>query len=549
MAKHIRGGLFEVDTIPYGHNSGSYWGTTSVKDIEDTPDPGDPFKGADPLDSFRAEGTEFTTPDDLFEHQKDDVRTMLHSKKNFLVLSEMGVGKTPEAISVAMGMKAKNVLVMLPKTLRLEWSRQIEQWTGIKPVVCHRGSYRRLNPLFEEKYIPESEGKEVSPFFILNYDTFRKDEYKEILESYPWDLIIMDEVHHLRNSGTKTTKQIFSFLEQQRKTRVIMMTGSPIVNSPLDFYTFLQMQNQSYYTNTNKLIWLEDYAYFSKQQNRIKIFGTKNEKKFREEIKPFTIRRKKEDVLKFLPEKYYRTSTLEMEDDQRELYDKMATELVMELDDGATMAVPGVLALLTRLRQVNLDPRLVPGIKGNVSSSKTEFLMDLIEEFTEGGSDGAPRKLVVFSTFADYVDLVSKQLTTKGVNNRAFSGRTASDKILPMVKEFQEDPEVQVAVGTIKVMGEGITLTGASDVVLMDRWWTPAANNQAVDRLHRPGQENAVQVILPSNDGSIDQTLDDILNMKKRMTDALLTDNGVIEEFLDAFRVTHRPAPMFKNGK
>ena len=549
MPRNFRGGLFTVDSIPYGHNSNSYWGATAVKEIDDTPDPGDPFEGKDPLDTFRAEGTEFTTPDDLFEHQKDDVRSMLRSNKNFLVLSEMGVGKTPEAISVALGMKAQNVLVLVPKTLRLEWGRQIEQWTGVKPVVCHRGSYRRLNPLFEEKYIPSTKGEEVSPFFILNYDTFRKDEYKEILESYPWDLIIMDEVHHLRNSGTKTTKQIFSFLAEQSKTRVIMMTGSPIVNSPLDFYTFLQMQNQVRYTTQNKMVWLEDYAYFSRQQNRIKIFGTKNEKKFREEINPFTIRRKKEEVLKFLPEKYFRTSTLEMEDDQREVYDKMATQLVMELDDGATMAVPGVLALLTRLRQVNLDPRLVPELKGNISSSKTDFLLDLVQEFTEGGGGGAPRKLVVFSTFAGYVDLVSKDLEKIGVNFRAFSGRTPPDKILPMIKEFQEDPEVQVAIGTIKVMGEGITLTAASDVVLMDRWWTPAANNQAIDRLHRPGQENAVQVILPSNDQSIDQTLDEILNMKKRMTDALLTDGDIIGDFLESFRVSHRPTPMFNNGK
>ena len=297
------------------------------------------------------------------------------------------------------------------------------------------------------------------------------------------------------------------------------------------------------------MVWLEDYAYFSRQQNRIKIFGTKNEKKFREEINPFTIRRKKEEVLKFLPEKYFRTSTLEMEDDQREVYDKMATQLVMELDDGATMAVPGVLALLTRLRQVNLDPRLVPELKGNISSSKTDFLLDLVQEFTEGGGGGAPRKLVVFSTFAGYVDLVSKDLEKLGVNFRAFSGRTPPDKILPMIKEFQDDPEVQVAIGTIKVMGEGITLTAASDVVLMDRWWTPAANNQAIDRLHRPGQENAVQVILPSNDQSIDQTLDEILNMKKRMTDALLTDGDIIGDFLESFRVSHRPTPMFNNGK
>jgi len=531
MVRSVRGGLFEVDVVPYGHKSSQYWGDAPIAEMDQTPDPGDPFNGQDPLDTFRVEGTQFTTPDDLFEHQKEDVRAILRSNKNFLVLSEMGVGKTPEAISVAMGLKAKNVLVLLPKSLRLEWGRQIEQWTGVKPVICHKGSSRRLNPLFEEKYLPEREGHSVSPFFILNYDTFRKDDHKELLEKYPWDLIIMDEVHHLRNSETKTTKQILSFLKEQKKAKVIMMTGSPIVNSPLDFYTFLQMQNSNKYTSQNRIEFLNQYCYWQPYRSKPKIFGTKNERQFREEINPFTIRRKKEEVLKYLPEKYIRTADLEMEEDQQEVYDKMASELVVMLDDGEEFNAPGVLALLQRLRQINLDPRLI-GIQR--SSSKTDFLLEMVSDYSD-----TDRKLVVFSTYKTYVNLLCKEFDRMGISYVAFTGDTNADLIGPQVKSFQEDPTVQVAVGTIKVMGEGITLTAASDVILMDRWWTPAANNQAIDRLHRPGQENAVQVILPSNAGSIDQTLDDILKNKAQMSDSLLADTGIMEEFMDSFRSSH----------
>ena len=321
-----------------------------------------------------------------------------------------------------------------------------------------------------------------------------------------------------------------------------MMTGSPIVNSPLDFYTFLRMQNQVRYTGKNRVEFLNQYAYWQPYRSKPKIFGTKNEAQFRREIAPFTIRRKKEEVLKYLPEKYERLADLEMEDDQREVYDKMASELVVMLDDGEEFNAPGVLALLQRLRQINLDPRII-GL--DRSSSKTEFLLDMVEDFADGGDNGAPRKLVVFTTYATYVALLSKEFDKLGVKYVAFSGKTPDDKIAPQVQAFQEDPEIQVAIGTIKVMGEGITLTAASDVVLMDRWWTPAANNQAIDRLHRPGQENAVQIILPSNDKSIDQTLDDILNSKKAMTDSLLSEGSIMADFMDSFRVSHHAQSMF----
>ena len=542
MPRNVRGGLFAVDYIPYGHDSLLSWGDTAVAELDNTAEPEDPFKGQDPLETFSCQGTQFNIPEDLFEHQKEDVRQMLQSPKNYLVLSEMGVGKTPEAISVAMGMKAQDVLVLVPKSLRLEWGRQIEQWTGVKPVVCHRGSSRSLNPLFEEKVIPWRDGKDVSPFFILNYDSFRKQDHKDLITGYPWDLIIMDEVHHLRNSDTKTTRQVLSFLEEMKDTRVIMMTGSPIVNSPLDFYTFLRMQNQVRYSAKNRIEFLNQYAYWQPYRSKPKIFGTKNEAQFRREIAPFTIRRKKEDVLKFLPEKYERLADLEMDDDQREVYTKMASELVVMLDDGEEFNAPGVLALLQRLRQINLDPRLIGMDR---SSSKTEFLLEMVEDFADGGDNGAPRKLVVFTTYATYVELLSKEFDKLGVKYVAFSGKTPDDKIAPQVKAFQEDPEIQVAIGTIKVMGEGITLTAASDVVLMDRWWTPAANNQAIDRLHRPGQENAVQIILPSNDKSIDQTLDDILNSKKAMTDSLLSEGSIMADFMDSFRVSHHAQSMF----
>ena len=127
--------IIDIDKVPLGHQSETYWDEAEKKE-DHTLFP----EGTDPLAWRSIQGTEFNIPKDLFTHQKEDVRTVCKTDKNFLILSEMGVGKTPEAISIAMMTGAKNILVLVPKSLRLEWGRQVEQWTGTKPIICHKSS-------------------------------------------------------------------------------------------------------------------------------------------------------------------------------------------------------------------------------------------------------------------------------------------------------------------------------------------------------------------------------------------------------------------------
>ncbi len=469
------------------------------------------------------EGQEFRIPQSLYSYQVQDVDRIRKAGQNFLILSEMGVGKTPEVISVVEMEKFKRVLVLCPKSLRLEWGRQIVQWTGIEPIICRRGSSKRLDPLFESI----QNGGSKSPYFILNYDTFRIDRHIDILKLISWDCIVMDEVHHLRNPETKATVGVKKFLESQKQALVLPMTGSPVVNSPLDMYTILSLIKPVLYTRANRIEFLDKYTYWSPRRNRPKILGVRRERmaEFHKSMEPFSVRRLKEDVLPFLPAKTRRVVLLDMEDEQAELYRKMATDLVLMLDEGESISAPSVLALLIRLRQLNLDPAIL-GI--DAPSSKTEFLLDLIKD--------GPSKLVVFSTFERYIRYISRILERMGIQHVSITGKTGADQIARNVQTFQNDPHCQVALGTIKVMGEGITLTAASDVVLMDRWWTPTANNQAVDRLHRPGQHSPVQIILPTNSKSIDQSLDAILEGKAGITDSLLNEASIMQEVTDDLR-------------
>jgi len=492
----------------------------------------------------------FNLPDDLYQHQKEDLDRLLSTEESMMNLSEMGVGKTPIAIGLATKGGYRKALVICPKTLRLEWARQIKDWTGEEPDVSRRGSTRRLETLFNDML-----GKgEPSLWFIVNYDTFRTRRHLDILNLYPFDLIIMDEVHRLRNESTTTTRGIMEFLSHHKNSRVLCMTGSPIVNRPEDLHTILEIvrpqeynrftrsQFESQYTNydytmmkrcrscgkvttyTSAMVCTGCGSMHFKPFRSKKLVGVRGLEELRKKTEKFTIRRTKEEVLKYLPEKYYRRVMLDMGDEQRELYDSMEKELFVLLDSGEPLWAPGVLAQLTRLRQLNVDPKIL-GI--DKPSAKTEFIQDLINE------NG---KLVIFSTFEKYVMYLHYNI---GVEHITITGSTPVDERIPMAVEFNKNPNIRVCLATIGPSspgGEGLTLTGASNVVFADRWWTPTTNSQGEDRLHRITQKNSVQVILPIIEDSIDESFDKILEKKKAISEEYLGEQGNMQEIVDDLR-------------
>ena len=498
--------------------------------------------------------SQFNLPEDLYQHQKEDLERLLSTEDSYMNLSEMGTGKTPISIGLATKGGYRKTLVVCPKTLRLEWARQILDWTGSEPDVSKRGSTRRLETLFSDML-----GKGApNPWFILNYDTFRSRKHLDILNLYPFDLIILDEVHRLRNESTSTTKGMFEFLSNHPDSRVLCMTGSPIVNRPEDLHTILEVVRPEEYdsstrrrfeynytdyirralkrcrgcgrvtTNVQATLCLncgsDNFRYFHSN----KLAGVKHLDELRELTKEFTIRRTKEEVLPFLPEKYFRRVLLEMGEEQREVYDTMEKELFVMLDNGEPLWAPCVLALLTRLRQLNLEPKILGVDKPSI---KTEFIQDLINE------NG---KLVVFSTFEKFIMYLHYNIEA---NHIVITGDTPVDERIPMAMEFNKNPDIRVCLATIGPQspgGEGLTLTGASNVVFADRWWTPTTNTQAEDRLHRITQHSAVQVILPVIEDSIDSSFDRILKGKRAMSEEYLGEQANMEQIVDDLRRTRK---------
>lgn len=516
----------------------------------------------------------YTIPDSLFSYQKEDLDRLLSCEDGFLNLSEMGTGKTPVSIGLALKGNYFKTLIVCPKSLMLEWKRQIIEWTGIIPTVARRGCYRRLEPLTDEVL----KGTPYNPFFIVNYETFATLRHRECLEQYPFDLMIMDEAHRLKNPRAKRTRGMRLFLDVQKQVRVIALTGSPIVNNPADLHTILTLVRPDKFTPEGRNNFIRDFCTFTEVPmgkrcpackfktgrwspmwqcprcgtelynlpSKIKITGIHNMEELRKITAPYTIRRTKKECLPFLPDKYYRKVLLSMKSDQWEVYRQMEDELFILLDSGEEMWAASVLSKLTRLRQLNLEPRVIGSGK---SSAKTDFLLDLLEDnlkedsikVTDGTNGHPKKKVVIFSCFEKYIYYLHHLLPYKHV---CITGMNSMEERAEAVKQFQNDPDIRICMGTIQCMGEGVTLTAADTVILMDRWWSPALNHQAEDRLHRIGQKNAVEIIIPVIEHTVDESFDKILQRKEALSQEFLNDNDTIAEVLTDLRQNRTDNPI-----
>jgi len=457
-------------------------------------------------------------PDDLYEYQAEDAKKM-EANENWLNFSEMGTGKTPISLAVAESNGYVCPLIICPNSLRLEWKRQIDEW--IEPgitAVSTTDTYTKLEPIMQSFFKGQK-------YRVINYETFRNKNNVELLGKIPFDMIILDEIHKIRNPDTKNVKGIWKFFETQERAKVIGLSGSPIMNYPNDLYVPLSIVQPQAYSRT-KSGWrrfVYQYCSFSGGRFGTYIYASRNLDHLRRQIDPFVIRRTKKEVLKFLPDKYYRRTLLTMRPDQRKLYDEMENQLKVLLDTGEPLYSTSVLSTLTRLRQINLDPKIL-GV--TTSSAKTDFIVDLV-----GSTD---EKIVIFSCFEGYIALLS--LIFKDTPHVVISGTvTPADRAL-RVEQFQSDPKIQLCLCTIQTGGEGITLTSASNVVMADRWWNEPTNQQAMDRLHRIGQKNAVQVIYPIVEDSIDQVLDGVLERKAKASNEYYQENQVRQMVMEERR-------------
>lgn len=417
-------------------------------------------------------------------------------------------GKTIQVLSVIVDYVQKNKekrkasLVVSPSSLSLNWKNEATKFAdGLKTLVIRGTLAERKEKIKDiEKY----------DLVITSYDLLKRDIelYKE--KDYQFKYVIADEAQYLKNSNTQNAKAIKQIKSETRYA----LTGTPIENSLAELWSIFDFIMPGYlfgyrkFKNTYEtpIIKGEDEAAMSK----LKML-----------IEPFVLRRNKKEVLKELPEKTVTVLDNEMGEEQRNIYLNYLLRAKQEISEqidlnGYESSRMQILAALTRLRQICCHPSLF--IKDyNEGSSKLEQCMEIVQEAVNGG-----HKILLFSGYTSMFEIIEKELKQSNIKYFKLTGSTKVEERMKLVDEFNENPEIQVFLISLKAGGTGLNLTGADMVIHYDPWWNVSTENQATDRAYRIGQRNNVQVYKLITKNSIEEKIYKLQEKKAKLADEML---------------------------
>jgi SNF2 family DNA or RNA helicase len=449
----------------------------------------------------------------LFPFQAEAV-SKLEKIKSVLIGDDMGLGKTHEAIALDLVRRAQfpgyklKTLIICPLAMVSTWTRTWFQWAPELNILP-------INNKDRSHFLAELEDDNYD-VFIMHWPALR---LMPELENVKWFHIIADEAHALQN---RKSKQSISLKRLQAGYKSAL-TGTPAFDKPDDLWSILNWLYPRYWSSYWQ--YYNDHIVFENFNGYKTIIGVNNPEKLQMEMEAFYVRRRKEDVLLDLPEKYYDERRVDLHPQQARAYKSMKENMLAWIGEHEHEAVvaPVVIAQLTRLQQFACAFAIFDEEKNKMflsePSSKVDAVMEIIEEL--GG-----RQVVIFSQFAQMVKLIAARCEKKGITCGKFIGETPADERARIISGFQEG-KIQVFAGTISAGGVGITLTAASTVIFTDRSWSNALNLQAEDRLHRIGQKSAVQVIDIIANDTIDRKRIKVIQQKWSWIKRLIGDTKV----------------------
>jgi SNF2 family DNA or RNA helicase len=417
---------------------------------------------------------------------------------------EMGLGKTLQAITFINSEKEEGnlknkALIVCPTSLVYNWVMEFEKFSNNLKVVAISGSKGEREALVENL--------EEYDVIITSYALIRRD--LEYYEKTKFDLCIIDEAQYIKNPTSLNSESVKSI---QAKSK-FAMTGTPIENSLTELWSIFDFIMPGY---------LKTHGKFNKSFE-LPIVREKDEMALDELLKlirPFILRRFKKDVALELPQKIEHKIIVDMTEEQKKLYysyvDAYKEEMEQEISEkGFNKSRMKILSLITRLRQICCDPAsFIENYKGD--SGKYHALYDILEEALENN-----RKVLLFSQFTTILSSIREKLNKKGINTMYLDGSVPAKERMNLVREFNEG-EPSVFLISLKAGGTGLNLTSADMVIHFDPWWNPAVEDQAVDRAHRIGQKNTVEVIKLIAKGTIEEKIYSIQEKKKEIIEKVL---------------------------
>jgi len=433
-----------------------------------------------------------------------------------LLADEMGLGKTHQAMALMSAIQSEKAdarfLVICPTTVLEHWRDKVEQYApNLKPLAYH--GPKRL------QHLKDLERGHYN-MMITSYGVLLRDIRH--LSAKPWEALILDEAHFVKNNDTATYQAACKVPSKLR----VCLTGTPMENHLGELKNLFDFLVPGF---------LGSDAYFRKNFLSPLESGEHPEVTLalQKLIHPFKLRRTKEQVLPDLPAKVEDLRHCALSEEQVKLYRDVvamkARPLIEKLkDESSPIPYLHVFATLTLLKQICNHPALVDrtnpdkaGASGKArdwrkhESGKFELLKELLDE-----AIGSDHKVVIFSQYVGMIEIITEYLTEKGIGHVALTGQTKNRG--EVIKRFQTQPELKVFCGSLLAGGIGIDLTAASVVIHYDRWWNASKENQATDRVHRIGQNKNVQVLKLVARGTLEEKIDRMIQSKQALFEKFL---------------------------
>jgi hypothetical protein len=416
---------------------------------------------------------------------------------------DMGLGKTIQVLALLEQRRQANAgpsLVVVPRSLVFNWISEAGRFTPGLRILDHSGTGRaRPSDHFADYDL-----------ILTTYGTLRRDAiyFKDVT----FDYVILDEAQAIKNAGTNSAKAA-RLLHGRHK---LALTGTPVENRLSELWSIFEFLNPG----------MLGSASVFKALNTAET-GPAGRQMLAKALRPFILRRTKSEVAGDLPEKLEQTIYCDLDESQRKLYDELREHyrqsLLGRIDElGMSKSKMHVLEALLRLRQAACHPGLIDGARSNEPSAKLDEVLYRIEEVAAEG-----HKALVFSQFTSLLALLRKRLDASKTAYEYLDGKTRDRQL--RVNRFQNDPDCLLFLISLKAGGVGLNLTAADYVFLLDPWWNPAVEAQAIDRTHRIGQTRKVFAYRLIARDTVEEKVLQLQESKRALADAIITaDNSLI---------------------
>lgn len=451
---------------------------------------------------------------------------------------DMGLGKTIQFIAFMLHLQEQDVLekptlLVCPTSVLGNWEREVKRFAPNLKVMVHHGDKRAQGKSFaraiKDKHL-----------VITSYSLIHRDV--KDLQSVSWQGVVLDEAQNIKNADAKQSQAVRQLEVQSR----IALTGTPVENRLSELWSIMDFLNPGYLGPKN----------FFQRRFAIPIerYGdTASLKTLRSLVQPFILRRLKTDrsIIQDLPEKQEMTVFCGLSADQAALYQRLVEQSLVEIESADGIQRRGmILALLTKLKQVCNHPALFKDSDNTdktrpsfsptssdfrLSSGKLQRLEEMLEEVLAEGD-----RCLIFTQFAEWGKLLQAYLGQAFNREVIFLyGSTSKKQREEMIDQFQNDPQgPRIFLLSLKAGGVGLNLTRANHVFHFDRWWNPAVENQATDRVFRIGQTRNVQVHKFVCTGTLEERIHELIESKKALSEQVVGagENWLTELDTDALR-------------